>query len=473
MRRRAHSLPRPGAPARAARWRPLSAVVVVAAVLVAIFAAAAFAFARNAADATAAALASAGRVAAAEAAAAAAALASAGRVAAAEAAAAAATAAALASAGRAAAAEARAASPDEGKDVANKAYVAAEAWRGKLAASLYANMTDADWDTAARWKRYAQPDAPERSCGRAALPPQVLSDILLLRAAAAAAPALTNRSRGAYLALHAFHSTGLEGNTLTLPETLLTISGQPLFAGFDARVVPSRAADSSATEALNVALLWDALALAELPARVVPSFDLARVNVTGLVDMNSAITRGLGVPFGLRTHGVGIGHKLVLLPMPDELPVLVDEFLAWLAASLGAAERATGTGTKAGGAAAQLAALERALALACDAHTRYVFVHPFTDGNGRLARTLSALVLQRFALPAAMVPRAARKEYMAAVSAATIDRDYAPLAALHAAAVRRSFGCLVQLAGGAGARADAAVAAALGRADCALDAAKA
>jgi hypothetical protein len=79
-------------------------------------------------------------------------------------------------------------------------------------------------------------------------------------------PPLTNRSRGAYLALHAFHTTGLEGNTLTLPETLLTITGQPLFGGFDVRVQPSRAADLSATEALNAAQLWDALDLAALPA---------------------------------------------------------------------------------------------------------------------------------------------------------------------------------------------------------------
>ena len=124
------------------------------------------------------------------------------------------------------------------------------------------------------------------------------------------------------------------------------------------------------------------------------------------------------------------------------------------------------------------AALERALALACDAHTRYVFVHPFADGNGRLARTLSALVLQRLGLPAAMVPRSQRAEYMAAVSAATARRDYAPLAAMHAEAVRRSLACLVRLARlappepatGAAAASVAAVEAALARSDCELGA---
>jgi len=157
--------------------------------------------------------------------------------------------------------------------------------------------------------------------------------------------------------------------------------------------------------------------------------------------------------------------------MPDELPVLVPEFLRWLASSIGAEERARAS--EVDGGAAPHAALERALALACDAHTRYVFIHPFADGNGRLARTLSALVLQRFALPAAMVPRAARGEYMAAVTAATSDRaEYAPLAAIHAAGVRRSLACLVLLARegaqpGAGGDAES-LEGALGRGDCAL-----
>ena len=415
----------------------------------------------------------------------------------------AASAAALADANSAAAAMAlRAESPDEAKRVAHRAFLAAEAWRQAEVTLLYANMTDEDWDTAARWKRYAQPDAPERTCAVAgAVAPEVVADIALLLHAVAALPApLSNRSRSAYLALHAFHTTGLEGNTLTLPETLLTIAGQPLFGGFDARVMPSRAAELSVTEAMNVAKLWDSLSLAALPGSCVPPpLDVAKTSVAALVDLNSAITRGTGTPVGLRTRPVAIGHQRVLLPMPDEVPALVAEFLAWLALSVTAAEGADGHALASCGSAAAAApplALERALALACDAHTRYVFVHPFSDGNGRLARTLSALVLQRLGLPAAMVPRSLRAEYMAAVSAATVRRDYAPLAAIHAAAVRRSLACLVRLsraaaeapaplppASAAGVGADAtvgaaavdaaAVDAALQRGDCELGAAAA
>ena len=250
----------------------------------------------------------------------------------------AASAAALADANSAAAAMAlRAESPDEAKRVAHRAFLAAEAWRQAEVTLLYANMTVEDWDTAARWKRYAQPDAPERTCAVAgAVAPQVVADIALLLHAVAALPApLSNRSRSAYLALHAFHTTGLEGNTLTLPETLLTIAGQPLFGGFDARVMPSRAAELSVTEAMNVAKLWDSLSLAALPGSCVPPpLDVAKTSVAALVDLNSAITRGTGTPVGLRTRPVAIGHQRVLLPMPDEVPALVAEFLAWLALSV-------------------------------------------------------------------------------------------------------------------------------------------
>jgi len=256
-----------------------------------------------------------------------------------------------------------------------------------------------------------------------------------------------------YLALLAFHSTGLEGNTLTLQETVLTVQGASLRAGLHARVQYTPATTASIEEASNSALLWHGLGLAELPWAGPHPLPLNHLTLTGLVDMNSAITRGTGTSTGLRTRHVAIGHSRTMLPMPDEVPVLVREFLAWL----------TGSAAAAAAAAPQL---EATLALACNAHTRFVFIHPFMDGNGRTARTLSALVLQHGGLPAPMIPRQRRSEYMAAVSSATMARDYAPLALMHAQAVRHSLSCLAELlwgqgggGGGAGLAAEQAMAA--------------
>jgi hypothetical protein len=267
---------------------------------------------------------------------------------------------------------------------------------------------------------------------------------------------------------------------MPLPETLLTVAGQPLFAGLDARVQSTPSADLSVTEARNVALLWSALDLASPPGRSPPPLDLVALSVRALEDLNSAITRDTGTPAGLRVRAVAVGHQRVLLPMPDEVPVLVRELLAWLAAELAQLAAAAAA---AGGSGDGDAELARALALACDAHTRFVFIHPFADGNGRLARTLAGLVLQSAALPAPMIPREQRAEYMASVSGATgTTRNYAPLALLHAQAVRRSLACLLALsrlepvvaplaaapAPSTEASAAAALAEALERSDCVL-----
>ena len=50
------------------------------------------------------------------------------------------------------------------------------------------------------------------------------------------------------------------------------------------------------------------------------------LNVQRLVDINSAITRDMGTPTGLRVHAVSIGHQRVLLPQADEVPKIVALF---------------------------------------------------------------------------------------------------------------------------------------------------
>ena len=357
-------------------------------------------------------------------------------------------------------AEGGARAPDTARRLAMDAFNDAEEWRQARVLELYANMNDADWDSAVRWKSYAQPDAPERSCavGSGALP--LLGDIALLSRAVAALPQPGNASRRLYLALHTFHSTGLEGNTLTLPETLLTVGGQSLFGGFDARLMSTPLTARSTVEAQSLAQLLDSLDLASLSGRREPPLDLASLKVSALAELNSAITRGSDTPTGLRTRPVAIGHQRVLLPMPDEVPALVDEYLSWLRSAL-----LYGAGA---GSEADADVLERQLTLACDAHTRFVFVHPFSDGNGRLARTLAGLVMQRAGLPAPMFTREARTEYMAAVAAATMDRHYAPLAAMHAAAVRRALACQILLADGAPPAHGSPLNTVLSRSDCIL-----
>jgi len=71
--------------------------------------------------------------------------------------------------------------------------------------------------------------------------------------------------------------------------------------------------------------------------------------------------------------------------------------------------------------------------------------NPFSNGNGRLSRLISALVLQRFGLPAPMFDRALQREYMTAVSDATNRWQYKSLCAMHASAVQRSLDAFSRL----------------------------
>lgn len=324
----------------------------------------------------------------------------------------------------------------------NEAFQAAEAWRKIEVERLYADMTDQDWDTARRWKQYAAPDAPERTCAQP-LPRQLLEDILGLSAALTRSPAtLTNASKTKYLALLAYHSTGLEGNTLTLQQTELTVQGMPLaaltlpLAATVQGTTPSATTTLSTDEAFNTALLYGRLHLADHPKEGHRPIPLAHLTLSNLIGMNSDITKGTGTQIGLRRRHVSIGHRRTMLPMPDEVPVLMEEYMVWLTKAVA---------TTAATALPEAEQLQATLALACNAHTRFVFIHPFADGNGRLARTLSALVLQHGSLPAPMIMRQHRSEYMDAVSVATSERNYAPLALIHAQAVHRSLSCIAEL----------------------------
>lgn len=61
------------------------------------------------------------------------------------------------------------------------------------------------------------------------------------------------------------------------------------------------------------------------------------------------------------------------------------------------------------------------LALAALAHQKFVFIHPFVDGNGRVARLLMNLVLLRFGYPVTIIPPILRLEYIAALEKAHTD----------------------------------------------------
>jgi len=79
----------------------------------------------------------------------------------------------------------------------------------------------------------------------------------------------------------------------------------------------------------------------------------------------------------------------------------------------------------------------RALAVV---HTELVLIHPFREGNGRVARMLSILMALQAGLPPldfSGIRGKKRKEYFAAVRAG-LDRNYVPMEAIFSDVIRRT-----------------------------------
>ena len=73
-------------------------------------------------------------------------------------------------------------------------------------------------------------------------------------------------------------------------------------------------------------------------------------------------------------------------------------------------------------------------------HAELVLVHPFREGNGRLARLLATLMALQAGLPPldfGGVRGEARKRYFAAIQAA-MGRDYEPVTATFRAVIART-----------------------------------
>lgn len=76
--------------------------------------------------------------------------------------------------------------------------------------------------------------------------------------------------------------------------------------------------------------------------------------------------------------------------------------------------------------------------LAAEFHFRYVYIHPFIDGNGRSARLLMNLILMRNGYPITVIKNEDRDEYMKALEKASTTKDKNDFIAMVAKAVDNS-----------------------------------
>ena len=104
----------------------------------------------------------------------------------------------------------------------------------------------------------------------------------------------------------------------------------------------------------------------------------------------------------IRRHGVRITGSRFVPPSPVELHVLLREFFRWY------------DGNKNKMHPAELAAL---------VHLKFVTIHPFSDGNGRMSRLMMNLVLNKHGYPMLNIEYKGRRAYYNALERAQINNN--------------------------------------------------
>lgn len=197
-----------------------------------------------------------------------------------------------------------------------------------------------------------------------------------------------------------YHSTAIEGNTLTQSETQIvlekgiTIGGKPLLDHLE--VIGHK-------EALDfVRLLADA-------KEPIGEREIRKIHALVMKGQND----GVG---GYRSLDMRAAGTEFVYPSHLRVPELMSEFIQWLADS----------------------SWGHPIERASEAHLRFVTIHPFREGNGRVGRLLMNLLLLREGYPIAVLPVARRVEYIDALVAAQGDGGSERLLNLIADAVEGS-----------------------------------
>lgn len=197
-----------------------------------------------------------------------------------------------------------------------------------------------------------------------------------------------------------YHSSAIEGNALTLGETRtlilhgLTARGKPMrdhldIEGHDDAV---KAIEEAVEEgdALNQAFIRNLHSILlkepyEMPAESPDGHRTMRPISVGQYKT---------MPNNVRTQ---TGEMHYFAP-PDQVQSMMSDLIDWCRE-----KEAEG---------------EHAIVIAATFHYRFVQIHPFDDGNGRMARLLTNLILMRHGYTIAMVQRDGRDRYIAEIEQA-------------------------------------------------------
>lgn len=198
-----------------------------------------------------------------------------------------------------------------------------------------------------------------------------------------------------------YNSNSIEGNTLTLQETQLvlqegiTIKGKSLREHFEAKN--------------------HELALQHLYKLIKPDYKL---NASDILDLHRYVLRSIEEDYAgrLRSGGVRISGANFVPPNARKVPDLLDELIQYVLDN-----------------PMQLNDIE----LATVFHHKFVWIHPFFDGNGRTVRLAMNLLLLKVGFTPAIILSTDRKKYYTALNAAN-NGNYYKLSLLMVQALERT-----------------------------------
>ena len=229
-----------------------------------------------------------------------------------------------------------------------------------------------------------------------------------MRANGKLTPSVLNKLRKYFRIKNIYNSNAIEGNSLDVGETRLvveqglTITGKPL---------------KDQVEAKNLSAALDFLEeLAGNPQHPITEADVRQIHYLVLTGIDNDYAGRY------RTVPVEIGGSQFKPTGPESVPVEMEQFGSWL---------------RNASVPNQLFAQNDAILAASAAHTSFVTIHPFIDGNGRVARLLMNLILMRYGFPIAVITREDRLRYYDALEISQ-SSDLTPFVALVAECLEES-----------------------------------
>lgn len=198
-----------------------------------------------------------------------------------------------------------------------------------------------------------------------------------------------------------YNSNGIEGNTLTLQETKMvieegfTIKGKSLREHF---------------EAVNHQSAIDFVEEIVSPKYILSARDILSVHALVLNQIEKEFAGRY------RTFGVRIAGANFVPPNALKVDEYMDELIDWVNVQSN-----------------EISPIITATIF----HHRFVWIHPFSDGNGRTVRLIFNLLLMRHGFPPAIILRNDRKKYYDALNKANLG-DYSKLLLLILQAMERS-----------------------------------